>query len=270
MITVRKSSRPTATCWDAPSRNTRACAAQARTWEAATGRLLDQVGLAPGRACLDAGCGPGETMRLLAQRVGPAGHVIGRRHRRPPSAARAMAALHGAGHHQCRFAAVDMTSDDTIPGAPFDLVCARLLLIHLPDPVAALRRLWDAVAPGGHLVMQDYDLHSDRGDAPARHDQRAQARRDRDLRPGGAPPAISAAASRSCSPGRIGAPDGTDVAGRLSARGRAALDDVALIAACCPRPSRTASPRPRRATAWLQSLADDARREPDRPCSGRS
>ena len=29
--------------------------AQARVWEAATGRLLDQAGLAPGASCLDAG-----------------------------------------------------------------------------------------------------------------------------------------------------------------------------------------------------------------------
>jgi hypothetical protein len=36
---------------------------QARVWEAATGRLLDQVGLMTGASCLDAGCGPGETMR---------------------------------------------------------------------------------------------------------------------------------------------------------------------------------------------------------------
>ena len=36
---------------------------QARKWETATGRLLDQVGLGPGASCLDAGCGPGETMR---------------------------------------------------------------------------------------------------------------------------------------------------------------------------------------------------------------
>ena len=31
--------------------------AQARAWETATGRLLDQVGLGPGASCLDAGCG---------------------------------------------------------------------------------------------------------------------------------------------------------------------------------------------------------------------
>ena len=32
--------------------------AQARVWASATGRLFDQVGLASGARCLDAGCGP--------------------------------------------------------------------------------------------------------------------------------------------------------------------------------------------------------------------
>ena len=41
--------------------------AQSRVWEAATGRLLDQVALAPGASCLDAGCGPGETMRQFTR-----------------------------------------------------------------------------------------------------------------------------------------------------------------------------------------------------------
>ena len=37
--------------------------AQARAWSRATSSLLDDIGLAPGARCLDAGCGPGETMR---------------------------------------------------------------------------------------------------------------------------------------------------------------------------------------------------------------
>ena len=51
--------------------------AQARAWEPATSRLFDQVALGPGARCLDAGCGPGLTMRLMAERVGPSGHVTG-------------------------------------------------------------------------------------------------------------------------------------------------------------------------------------------------
>src|SRR5579871_1789245 len=133
--------------------------AQARMWDAATGRLLDQVGLQPGASCLDAGCGPGETMRAMAERVGPAGRVLGID---ADSALGAMtlAMLHGAGHPQCAFQAQDLAAAGPIPGAPFDLVYARLLLFHLPQRVEVLSRLWDAVAPGGHLLVQDYDLRS--------------------------------------------------------------------------------------------------------------
>ncbi len=131
--------------------------AQARAWETATGRLLGQIGLGPDASCLDAGCGPGETMRLMAERVGPAGRVLGVD---ADAALRAMtlAMLHGAGHRH--FQAQDLAAGEPIPGAPFDLVYARLLLFHLPRRVEVLARLWDAVAPGGHLLVQDYDLRS--------------------------------------------------------------------------------------------------------------
>lgn len=130
---------------------------QARVWEAATERLLDQVDIPRGASCLDAGCGPGETMRLLADRVGADGTVTG------IDVDAALGALvettlHESGYRQCRFRAHHLTPDEPVPGAPYDVVYARLLLFHAPERVAVLRRLWDAVAPGGHLVVQDYDL----------------------------------------------------------------------------------------------------------------
>src|SRR3954463_10062636 len=133
--------------------------AQARVWEPATARMLDRLGLGPGARCLDAGCGPGESMRLMAQRVGPAGRVTGI-DVDVPLGEQALAMLGAAGHAQCDFARVDLTAGDAIPGAPFDLVYARLLLFHLPERVVVLRRLWDAVAPGGHLLVQDYDVRA--------------------------------------------------------------------------------------------------------------
>lgn len=38
---------------------------------------------------------------------------------------------------------------------PFDLIHARLLLLHLPEREQILNRLVDALAPGGHLVLGD-------------------------------------------------------------------------------------------------------------------
>jgi SAM-dependent methyltransferase len=188
--------------------------AQARAWEPATGRLLDQVGLATGASCLDAGCGPGETMRLMAQRVGPSGRVLGIDVDQPLGAA-AVAGLHQAGHRQCRFAAHDITADEPVPGAPFDLVYARLLLFHLAERVAVLARLWRAVAPGGYLVVQDYDLHGatvipalDSVTEMKRVITAAFLAVGCDVHAGARLPQLFGRAG-------IGAPDGTDVAGRL-------------------------------------------------------
>jgi SAM-dependent methyltransferase len=130
--------------------------AQARDWEPATARILDQISLPANASCLDVGCGPGETTRLLAQRVGPAGRVLGI-DLDASVGGQAVEMLHGSGYRQCAFHAHDLTADEPVPGGPFDLVYARLVLIHLPDRAAALARLWEAVAPGGYLVVQDYD-----------------------------------------------------------------------------------------------------------------
>ena len=51
--------------------------AQARLWARSTSSVLAQVGLGAGASCLDAGCGPGETMRLMADLVGSTGTVVG-------------------------------------------------------------------------------------------------------------------------------------------------------------------------------------------------
>src|SRR5215510_13226970 len=105
---------------------------QARVWEIATGRLLDRVGLARGTTCLDAGCGPGETMRLMAGRTGPAGSVLGI-DADSSLGAMALATLHAAGHLQCSFEAHDLTAGEPIPGAP---MCWRGC--GTPSPPAAI------------------------------------------------------------------------------------------------------------------------------------
>ena len=43
------------------------------------------------------------------------------------------------------------------PGDPFDLVHARLVLVHLPDRERALAAMVGALRPGGWLLVEDAD-----------------------------------------------------------------------------------------------------------------
>jgi ubiquinone/menaquinone biosynthesis C-methylase UbiE len=188
--------------------------AQARLWARSTRSVLAAVGLGPGAKCLDAGCGPGETMRLMADLVGSTGTVVGL----DSDAALAMttdAALTAEGRPQCRVKVADLAADADIPGAPYDLVFARLLLFHVHDQVAVVSRLWTAVAPGGHLVVQDYDLNPINCEPPlgslaevADILTGAFVSLGCDVRAGVRLPGLFADAG-------VGTPDGTDVSGRI-------------------------------------------------------
>ncbi|MEX5719009.1 class I SAM-dependent methyltransferase [Geodermatophilus maliterrae] len=236
--------------------------AQALVWEPATVRVLDRIDLAPGATCLDAGCGPGETMRLLARRVGPDGAVTGI----DVDAALgtlAETALHESGHRQCRVRAVELTGDAPVPGAPYDLVFARLLLFHLPQRVPVLSRLWDAVAPGGHLVVQDYDLHAlDVVPSLASVDEVVRVVVDTfgalgcDIRAGARLPGMFAQAG-------AGEPDGTDVTGRVEplAKGHRILEQT--FRSVLPAAIAHDVTDPKHADAVLAALRRDAARLPD-------
>jgi SAM-dependent methyltransferase len=52
----------------------------------------------------------------------------------------------------------DVTGAAMPKGAPYDLVYTRLLICHMRDPVKVLERLWSFVAPGGVLLVQDFDM----------------------------------------------------------------------------------------------------------------
>jgi SAM-dependent methyltransferase len=237
--------------------------AQARTWEPATARLLDRVGLGAGASCLDAGCGPGETMRLLAHRVGAGGTVTGI----DVDAALGSvveSGLHAEGLRQCRFVSADLTDDGPVPGGPYDLVFARLLLFHLPQRVAVLARLWEAVRPGGHLVVQDYDL--DPADVvPAAASVTETVRLivrtfealGCDVRAGVRLPLLFADAG-------VGVPDDTDVAGRLEpfATGQAMLEHT--LRSVLPAAFARGITSERHADETLAALRRDAAGGPDR------
>lgn len=236
---------------------------QARMWEPATARLLDRIPLGAGAECLDAGCGPGETMRLLARRVGVDGSVTG------VDADRALGelterTLHADGYRQCRFRAAHLAPDEPVPGGPYDLVYARLLLFHLPERVRVLARLWDAVRPGGHLVVQDYDLHQV-GVVPdvasANEAMRilvaAFEARGCDVRAGVRLRQLFAEAG-------AGYPDGTDVAGRLEPFGSGYTLLYETLRSVLPAAFAHNLTDEEHAERTLSALRADAARYPDR------
>jgi NitT/TauT family transport system substrate-binding protein len=98
-----------------------------------------------GALCLEVGTGSGSMATWLAERVGPGGHVVATDIR--PLDIRAHA----------RLQVVEQDITEGAPMGPWDLILARLVLMHLPQRVEVLRELVASLAPGGVLVVEDWD-----------------------------------------------------------------------------------------------------------------
>ncbi|GAA4916762.1 class I SAM-dependent methyltransferase [Streptomonospora salina] len=110
-----------------------------------TGRLAD-TGVGRGWRCLEVGAGGGSVGMWLARRVVPDGWVVVtdvKPVRMPQQAG--MAVLR---HDIAR---------DPLPQGAFDLVHARLVLMHLPERERVLARLLRALRPGGRLQLDELD-----------------------------------------------------------------------------------------------------------------
>ncbi|MGH2501120.1 MAG: class I SAM-dependent methyltransferase, partial [Ktedonobacterales bacterium] len=70
---------------------------------------------------------------------------------------RFLAALEEAGLAQMEVQRHDVTQDP-LPPDRFDLIHARLVLLHLPTADQVLRQLVEALKPGGWLLIEDYDM----------------------------------------------------------------------------------------------------------------
>lgn len=116
-----------------------------RRYDRDTFRRLDELGPLDGACCLEVGAGAGSVARWLAGRVGPDGRVV--------ATDRDPRFLH-AGRIEVR--RHDILRDE-LEAAAYDLVHCRALLLHLPDPALALRRMAAAVRPGGWLLVEDAD-----------------------------------------------------------------------------------------------------------------
>lgn len=133
---------------------------QAKWLEPATRLLLGQAGIAPGMRVLDLGTGLGHVALAAADLVGATGQVVGidtdRRlleHAGSRAAGRPLRFVEGD---------VRTWSDDTA----FDVVVGRLILFHMPDPVAVVRHHLAHLRPGGRFVAIDYDIGACRSEPP--------------------------------------------------------------------------------------------------------
>ena len=120
-----------------------------------TAAWLDSAGLREGMSVVDLGCGLGEVTRAVAERVGPTGTVTGVDNAaRPLEVARRRAA--DGGHGNVAFEEADVTAWS--PREPVDAIIGRLILLHVPDPVAFVARLARLIRPGGVIAFQDIVL----------------------------------------------------------------------------------------------------------------
>jgi SAM-dependent methyltransferase len=131
-----------------------------------TSSLFERVGLARDARCLDLGCGGGDVSVELA-RLAPDGSCVGiDLDEEKVEIARDEAAAAAIANVDFRVA--DATAPPT-GDERFDLVYARFLLTHLPDPTGALEHMRAWLAPGGTFVVEDIDFsgHFAQPDSPA-------------------------------------------------------------------------------------------------------
>ena len=102
-----------------------------------------------GQRVLDIGCGVGDTSQRIAALVGADGEVVG-----VDAAPRFIETARReseAGLRNVRFEVADVQTDEL--GGPFDVAFSRFGTMFFANPVAALRNVGSALAPGGRLVM---------------------------------------------------------------------------------------------------------------------
>lgn len=123
-------------------------AAFAELFDPSTFRHIAALGLAPGWRCWEVGAGGSSVVRHLAEQVGPGGRVLA-----TDIDVSWAAGASGAGVEVRRH---DVATEPP-PEMGFDLVHARLVLVHVPDRAAALAHMVAALRPGGWLCIEDAD-----------------------------------------------------------------------------------------------------------------
>lgn len=113
---------------------------------------LDRLGLGPGWRCADVGAGGGDVTVALAKVVGAKGRVyaVDIDPSRRDQVARAAAEV-----GEAQVVAITQAAEDLVLPEEVDLAYCRFLLMHVVDPLRALRRMAAITRRGGWLVAQE-------------------------------------------------------------------------------------------------------------------
>lgn len=117
---------------------------------------IGALGLRPGMRVLDAGCGAGAHLRLLAGAVGPNGSVVGVDLDPEALAVGADLCADLVATGRLRLEPGDLTALP-LPTDDRDVAWSASVFHHLPDPAAALTELARVVRPGGLVAVLDGD-----------------------------------------------------------------------------------------------------------------
>lgn len=118
-------------------------------------RLFTDAGIGPGMRVLDIGCGNGDVSFLVAKLVGQTGQVLGI-DRDEPSVETARSRVNQHNTPNITFSVCDIMSLSPEHGL-FDAAVARRVIMYLPEPVEAIRRIASMLRPGGVVAFLEHD-----------------------------------------------------------------------------------------------------------------
>jgi SAM-dependent methyltransferase len=117
-------------------------------YDLGTIRHLKALDVGEGWRCWEVGAGGGSIAAWLCRRAGATGHVLA-----TDVDTRFVETI---SHPNLEVRSHNLVADPP-PDGPFDLVHTRLLLTHLPDGQMLVRRLAGTLAPGGWLLLEEFD-----------------------------------------------------------------------------------------------------------------